>query len=445
MKYDTQDIIYALATPWATGAIAVIRISGEGCIKALENTLVCKNKISSYPTNSAVFCRFKDNGKTVDEVVATVYKDGHGYTGQESVEISCHGGLEVVKAILAVLEKLGFRQSGRGEFTLRAFMSGKMDLTRAEAVNELINSKAQKARESAIERLSGTLFKQIKAISDTVTQVMGVLEVQLDYAEDEISEDVSFPAEEVRKAITDIDRILDTYSTGRLFSQGAKVVLAGNTNAGKSSLFNLFLKQDRSIVSSTAGTTRDYIEAQCTLDGIPITLYDTAGFRTSDCDIENEGIRRSRQVLEDAQIIIYLQDATDMTTPDKDLTEDPRTIKVINKTDANKIEKDGWLSVSAKTSAGFDKLKEEIAKHLGQGTDTEVSATVVIENERQRQLLQRAKDSLNAALCANNANLPVDLISLDIQEALEALGEITGEVSTEDILDRIFENFCVGK
>ena len=445
MKYDTQDIIYALATPWAKGAIAVIRVSGKGCIAALEKTLVCPKGLGNHNTNTAVFCRFFRNEKLIDEVVATVYSHGHGYTGQEAVEISCHGGLEVVRAILSALDALGFRQAGRGEFTLRAFLAGKMDLTRAEAVNELINSRADKARESAVNRLSGDLFKEIKAITDSVADVMGVLEVQLDYAEDEISEDVSFPSEKIINATKRIQSLLKTYSTGRLYSQGAGIVLAGNTNAGKSSLFNLFLKQDRSIVSDVEGTTRDYIEAQCAINGIPVNLYDTAGFRTSDNEIENEGIRRSLKVLSEADIIIYLVDSTDMRDLDEILINDSRTICVLNKTDLSHSSQRGWISVSAKTGEGFEELCSAITLKLEKKADSEAKETVVIENERQRMLLERALDSLIASLKAVEAKLPVDIISLDVQDALEALGEITGEVTTDDILDRIFENFCVGK
>lgn len=438
--YNTDDIIYALATPWAVGAIAVIRVSGQGCLESLAKIVKCKGGLCSYPSNSAVFCHFA----SLDNVVITVYKDKHGFTGEEAAEISCHGGLEVMKSILEKLGSIGFRKAERGEFTFRAFLHGKLDLTKAEAINELINSKGQKAHSMALSRLEGSLYKRISEIKNLVVSVMGTIEVQLDYSEDEIGEDLTFPADQVNSAIQMIEAILKTYTTGRLYSQGAKVVLAGSTNAGKSSLFNYFLKEERAIVSNIEGTTRDFIESSCTIDGLPIRLYDTAGLRDSSDIIEEEGIKRSYALLDEADLILYLLDGQKEERPDQNIVNDSRTICVNTKIDLGKNAGNG-IGISVVTGEGFDNLVKAISAKLRENCQVSDDSELVIESKRQKLNLERAKEALESALLAQKAQLPLDIISADIQEALEALGEITGEVTTDDILDEIFSNFCVGK
>ena len=447
-RYNTEDTIYALATAWAKSAIAVVRISGKGCIGTLSKAIGSKVDIRNKPSNSAIYCRLISpvDGHHVDDIVLTLYRDGHGYTGEDAAEISCHGGLQVVQAVLATMAELGFRQALPGEFSLRAFLHGKMDLTRAEAVNELINAQGMTGRAMALKRLNGDLFRRISDIKATVVRIMGTVEVQLDYSEDEIGEDLTFPMEELEKAIEALGTIRDSYNTGRLYSQGAKVVLAGPSNAGKSSLFNLFLKEDRSIVSAQKGTTRDYIEAMCTVGGIPIRLYDTAGFRSfSESEIEEEGIRRSHSLVEGADIIIYMVDSSDMGAMDGSVLSDPRCIAVLNKSDLKNVDMDGFVKLSVVNGAGFSELCSRITEKLTSDLGVSDESALVIENDRQKENLSRAVSSLQAARLAVESGLPLDIVSMDIQEALEALGELTGEVTTDDILDRIFGSFCVGK
>ena len=446
--YNPHDVIFALATAWATSAIAVVRVSGEGCIQAVSKAIKSSIDICTSESNRAIFCHLVDpqDGSKVDDIVLTVYRDGHGYTGEEAFEISCHGGLQVVRAVLAVMENLGFRQALPGEFTMRAFLHGKMDLTRAEAVNELINARGRAGQKMALNRLSGALFKRINEIKAIILDIMSIVEVQLDYSEGEIGEDLEFPMDKLDSAISALSGIRETFSTGRLFSQGARVVLAGPSNAGKSSLFNLLLKEERSIVSPTMGTTRDYIEAMCTIGGIPVRLYDTAGFRSlSESEIEEEGIRRSRSLMEAADIIIYMADATGESSADETVLQDPRSIAVLNKTDLTDIRREGFLSLSVSTGAGFSELCNEIVSRLTSDMVMPDDSAVIIENERQKSDLQRAEKALQGARTAVENDLPLDIVSMDIQEALEALGELTGEVTTDDILDRIFGSFCVGK
>jgi len=461
--YNTDDIIYALATAWGKSAIAVVRVSGQGCIEALSKAFSFPKKLCTAETNTAIYGHLidvKDN-LPVDDVVVLVYRKGHGYTGEEALEISCHGGLQVVRAVLSLMAGLGFRKAIAGEFTLRAFLHGKMDLTRAEAVEELIDSKGRLGQTMALNRLNGSLFTAISQIKDILLKVMSTIEVQLDYSEDEIGEDLSFPFDDLQKAIVAISRINASYASGKLYSQGAKVVLAGPSNAGKSSLFNYFLKEDRSIVSSQKGTTRDFIEAQCTIENIPVRLYDTAGFRdivshsNNIDDVELEGIKRSQKLLATANVIIYMIDSDEIgSNEDKkandveiSIKDDPRCILVESKLDLepNRVVSDNVLQISSVTGENFDVLCRNIKELLLHDVGTIGDDSIVIQSERQKENLERASEALKAAMLAAKEDLPLDIVSMDIQEAIEALGEITGEVTTDDILDRIFGTFCVGK
>lgn len=443
-NYNTDDVIYSLATAWAKAAIAVIRVSGEGCIDRICPYFKAHRSLDSYPSNRAVY----GDLASIDQCIITVFKGGHGYTGEEALEISCHGGLETVKAVLVFLEGLGMRQAQPGEFTLRAFLHGKMDLTQAEAVNELINSQGRTGAMLALDRLNGALFDSITRIKSIVTDILAVIEVQLDYAEDEIDQDLTFPVDLLEKAVSEISRISMTYRTGRLYSQGARVVLAGCTNAGKSSLFNFLLKEERAIVSSTAGTTRDFIESSCIIDGIPVRLFDTAGLRTSDDEIEMEGVQRAKSLFESADLILYLIDASDPVI-DRALVDDERTICIVNKTDLV-CDTSGFddldpVRLSIRTSDGFDELCRRISGKLRKDTVATDQSIAVIESTRQREDLERACASLALAHEHLDMGLPLDIITMDIQDALECLGRITGEVTTDDVLDRIFSTFCVGK
>ena len=451
-SYDTDDMIFALATPWGKSAIAVVRTSGAGCIKALSPVFSAHGKLEKCSSNTAVFGHLKDlSGKPIDDVVITVYKDGHGYTGEEALEISCHGGLQVIKAVLALLAKLGFRKALPGEFTLRAFLHEKMDLTEAEAVEELIDAQGRTGQIMALNRLNGSLFNRIVQIKDILLSIMSTVEVQLDYSEDEIGENLDFPVEDLDKALEALDKIRLSYNTGKLYSQGARVVLAGPSNAGKSSLFNFFLKEDRSIVSATKGTTRDFIEAQCVIDGIPVRLYDTAGFRDASQvnidEVELEGIKRSQSLLEAADVIVYMTENMSKELSESPLLKDPRCIVVESKHDLapKRIPIKGAIQLSCITGEGFESLCSRIVELLTQDVVQTGDDALVIQSQRQKENLERCIEALKAAKMALAIDLPLDIVSMDLQEALEALGELTGEVTTDDILDKIFGSFCVGK
>ncbi len=451
-SYDTEDMIFALATPWGTGALAVIRVSGGGCIQALQPLFSRPKALSRAASHTLVHGQIKDNesGEPVDDVLISVFKEGRGFTKEESVEISCHGSMAGVEAIFKLLKRIGMRPASPGEFTFRAFMHGSMDLTQAEAVMEIVASESQLAHSLALGRLEGNLHALIEEIKQIVLQAVAVIEVQLDYAEDEISGDVDFPYAPLEHAQARIETLLATYSVGKLYGEGARVVLAGSTNAGKSTLFNLLLREERSIVSDVHGTTRDFIESKTVLDGIPIRLYDTAGLRDSIDTIEQEGIRRTKRLLDEADLILLMLDGTEHDEESAArygaLLEDPRCIVVWNKTDLTvRPPLPGSFPLSAKKGEGFPRLRDEMVRRLRKDAKRPGEHDIVIESSRQRDELHRAQEAIDQAIDLAHQNVPLDIVAVELGEALDALGSLTGEVASSDILEQIFSGFCVGK
>ena len=301
-SYNVDEPIYAPATAYAPSALAVIRLSGKNTIEMLSQAFSSPSRLNKAAGKTLVHGYILDDENVrIDEVVLAVYREGSGYTGEEAVEISCHGSLVVLRRLFTRLEQLGFKRAEKGEFTFRAFMHGRMDLTQAEAVEEIIHSKSEISQEKALDRLSGKLRDSLAAVKTRLVDILASLEVQLDYAEDEIIDEWVFPEAEVSSIISSLKALSSTYGASRIYREGAKVVLAGAANAGKSSLFNLLVKEDRAIVSPVPGTTRDFIETWIDLDGIPVRLFDTAGLRSSDDMVESEGIRRSEALMDDAE------------------------------------------------------------------------------------------------------------------------------------------------
>lgn len=433
-QYTTDEPVYALATAFMPSALAVIRASGKDSLKLLAPYF--KGRLEKAPSNTAVHGWIIDeNGEKVDEVIVIKYEKGRGYTSEEAFEIMSHGSLPVIRKISSVLERAGFRQALRGEFTYRAFMHGRMDLTEAEAVEELVKAGGEKGREDAMERLSGSVRKEAEDIRSEIVNILASLEVQLDYGEDEIIEDWVFPEERVDSLITRLERMSSTFRAHRIYTDGAKVVLAGRTNAGKSSLFNALLKENRAIVSPRAGTTRDYLEAECDMDGIPVRLFDTAGIREGEDEIEREGIERSERMMEEADLVLYVLDGGEKEPEEKRA----KTIYVHSKSD---LTPSSGLSFSSLTGEGIGDVVEEVVKYLTSSAVTPTGVPV-IESRRQKEKIDETIAALRDA--EENRNMSVDIIALFFQSALEALGELTGEITTEDILDELFSSFCLGK
>jgi tRNA modification GTPase len=452
-----DDIIAALATPLGESALAVIRTTGPGSIEALAPLTDRPKSISQAQGNTLVYGYLIDpwTKAPLDQVIFSIFRGPRSYTGEDSVEISCHGSIPGIQRILEVLYANGFRPAQGGEFTLRAFMNGKLDLTRAEAVQEIIVAKTKTAQTMALHRLSGSVEQRINQLKQYLVHVMAAVSIQLDYPEDEIGE-VPIDLEKLDQIREGLNQLVQSYATGRLYQQGAVVVLAGRTNAGKSSLFNLFLKEDRAIVSHVHGTTRDYLEAPLTLQGIPLRFYDTAGLRLSDEAIESEGIRRTGNVIQRADILLYVADGTlGLTHEDQEILssyQDKPLVKMWNKSDDPNFlpPPEGWLSMSAKEGRGVEQVTQAILQILTPGTEGTPSLgsdleSVIIDSLRQKQCLEQAIQSLDHMKDGLLSHMPMDVIALDLQGALNALGEITGEVTREDILDAMFSGFCVGK
>ena len=434
--YTTDEPIYALATPYAPSAIAVVRTSGDNAIEMISRAFSGAKRLLAAQNATLVHGRLRDaSGSDVDEVVLAVYRKGHGYTGEEAVEINAHGSLRGLDRIFRLLEELGFRKAKKGEFTYRAFMHGRLDLTQAEAVEELISAKSESVQAAALDRLEGSLKKKLQDIRRRLLMMSASLEVQLDYAEDEILEDWVMPTAELDAIISELSRIRATYDASALWREGAKVVLAVETNAGKSSLFNLLTKEERAIVSPVRGTTRDYLEADTMIHGIPVRLYDTAGLRESDDEIEMEGIRRSERLIREADLVLYLVAPGDS----EEVSWDTPTITVRTKSDLSRGE---GLSVSVKSGEGLDELLDEIKRRLTEGRG-DFSSSVIIDSERQKDALDRLLSQLE--FLVSHGDESYDIIALFFQSALSVLGEITGEVTSEELLDTLFSNFCLGK
>ncbi|MDY4067898.1 tRNA uridine-5-carboxymethylaminomethyl(34) synthesis GTPase MnmE [Bullifex sp.] len=435
--YTTNEPIYALATAYAPSAIAIVRLSGDGVIDLLSSVFDRPEKLKRAKTNTLVYGNLIDKQNSiVDEVLVAVFKKGYGYTGEEALEINAHGSLTGLKRIFLLLESIGIRQAKRGEFTFRAFMHGRLDLTQAEAVEELISSKSIRGQEAALERLEGGLKNRLLAIKNKLINILASLEVQLDYAEDEILEDWIMPKAEINEIISNLDEIVKTYSAGTIYREGAKIVLAGAANAGKSSLFNLLTKENRAIVSPIAGTTRDYIESFTTIHDIPVRLFDTAGLRDSDDLIESEGIKRSEKLINEADLVLLLLAPGEK----EEITWKTKTIVVKTKSD---LEKGEGLAISTVNGEGISLLLDSIYQELSSKSSESELGAISIDSERQRDGLVRLVEMLKFIL--SNENESVDILALFFQSALSILGEITGEVTNEELLDTLFSNFCLGK
>ena len=447
MIHAPDDPIAALATPLASSALAVIRISGEGSLQLLSKLVKGGRPANDRTGNTINRCIIRDGDEDVDEVMLAVYRAPRSYTGEDSAEIISHGSIPVIQRLLSVLTRGGFRPAGPGEFTQRAFLNGRMDLTRAEAVNEIVRARTDRARALALQRLGGAIAARIKAARDGLVELRAGLEVAIDYP-DEVHEGDSLSATTLDKVIALLEGLTRTYRQGHIYQEGVTVAIAGATNSGKSSLFNAMLRQERAIVSEVHGTTRDWLEGLVSLEGIPVRLFDTAGLRDTADPLEVEGIRRTEQVLSGADVVIYLVDSTRGTDVMDDALLARQTgpvIRVWNKVDLpGRSAPHGFMPLSATTGEGLQRLEAKIAfSALGGAPDD--SGQPLIDSLRQRDLITRALAALGRLRDAGAQGVSADLLAVDLADAMDALGEITGEVTTAEILERMFANFCVGK
>lgn len=456
-SYTPEEPIAAIATALAPSALALIRISGKNCIELLSKVFSRPKALTQAEGNTIVYGWIVDSvnpdqKQKIDEVLVSVFRATKSYTGEEMAEISCHGGISPVTAIFNLLLKNGFRTALPGEFTFRAFINGKTDLTKSEAVKEIIDSKTDASRSLAAGRLSGNLYNEIQSIKEKIISTIASIEVELEYPEDEENFSDSFDSTLLLQAKNSLTELSKSWQSQKLYQDGARIILCGKTNAGKSSLFNALLKEERAIVSDIEGTTRDWIESWVSFDGIPARLFDTAGLRITDDVIEQRGVEMTKDLTQDADIIIYLVDSTKEESKDdidfiNSLNGKIPVIKVLNKIDVlqnnSKLDENS-VKISAKTGLGISDLIKTVKGTLVQSTKSD-RTQAGLGSERQKQAVDEALDSVNHALEVSKGGFSMDAVVQDLEDALSFLSEITGETTPEDILGNIFANFCVGK
>lgn len=454
--HKLNDCIVAISTAHGAGALAVIRLSG-GNVFQLVSSVFTRN-LASVPSHTIHYGYIKDEETIVDEVMISVFKAPKSFTTEDSVEISCHGSLFIQQQILQLLVRKGARLAQPGEFTMRAFLNGRIDLTQAEAVADLIASESAASHDLAIKQMRGGFANEINQLREELISFASLIELENDFGE----EDVEFANRDDLKALVSkilgfLELLIKSFQLGNVIKNGVSTVIAGRPNAGKSTLLNAFLNEERAIVSDIAGTTRDTIEEELNIDGILFKLIDTAGIREAQDTIEAIGVEKTMEKIKLSTLLLYVYDVTelDLQTVQSDLDKlqkdnhQTKVLVIANKSDEltnNDIIEElpsDFLVISAKDKMGVDAVK----KHLYQLVvdNPEQLNAPVVTNLRHYEALEKTRESLQAVLDGMDFGISSDLIAMDIRHALRYLGEITGSISTDDLLDNIFSNFCIGK
>ncbi len=462
MTNSLEDTIIALSTPPGEGALAIIRLSGSESIPIVNHQFRNKD-LSEKDSHTLHYGSFyNEAGDLVDEVVIGLFRNPRSYTGEDVVEISCHGSSFIIQQILESCITAGARMANPGEFTLRAFLHGKMDLSQAEAVADLIASESKGAHDLAIKQMRGGFSDEIKKLREELIGFASLIELELDFSE----EDVEFANRDdlkdlIRNILKYIRSLKDSFQLGNVIKTGVSTAIIGRPNAGKSTLLNTILREDRAIVSEIAGTTRDTIESFFNIEGIRFRLIDTAGIREAEDTIERIGVERSLKEMESSSLVLYIFDASKLGP--EELTKelytyplaDKNLIIIANKMDLNPylrpeeyysgklIRKDNFITLSAINEMNIPYLKEKMVEKALQGSRGKDDA--IVSNSRHFEALTKAESNLQQALDNLNQGVTGDFIAMDIRHALHALGEITGQVTTDDLLDKIFRDFCIGK
>ena len=459
-----NDTIIALATPSGAGAIAVIRLSGSKAIAMVDASFksISTKKLVSQKTHTIHLGHIVEDSRVLDEVLVSVFKNPKSYTGEDVVEISCHGSSYIQQEIIQLFVRNGARIANPGEFTLRAFLNAKLDLSQAEAVADLIASDNKASHQIAMQQMRGGFSNEIKVLRDELLNFASLIELELDFSE----EDVEFAnrkqfEELLERIIKVLKHLIDSFSTGNVIKNGIPISIIGAPNVGKSTLLNALLNEDKAIVSDIAGTTRDAIEDEITIEGIKFRFIDTAGIRTTEDTIESIGIKKTFEKITQSQVVLYLLDSTKVTTDTiqifnseirkiQEQYPDKQLIVVANKmdeADQEYIETSfvypHTLFTSAKSGLGIDTLKAKLLEFVNTGALR--NNDTIITNSRHYDSLLKALAEVQKVQKGMDANLSGDLLAIDIRQALYHFGEITGEITSDDLLGNIFANFCIGK
>ncbi|MDX2359556.1 MAG: tRNA uridine-5-carboxymethylaminomethyl(34) synthesis GTPase MnmE [Crocinitomicaceae bacterium] len=447
-----QDTICALATPNGVGAIGVIRLSGSKSYEIV--TAVFSKSLANVGSHTTHFGTISSaDGELIDEVLVTVFENGRSFTGEESVEISCHGSSFILQKVIAALIEQGCRMAKPGEFTQRAFLNGKLDLSQAEAVADLIASSSRSAHDIALKQLRGNLSSELKELRQQLINFASLIELELDFAEEDVEfADRTQLNELVTNVLAYVRRLAQSFELGNAIKNGVPVAIVGAPNTGKSTLLNQLLGEDRAIVSDIEGTTRDVIEEVLNIEGIAFRLIDTAGIRDGAEEIEAMGIKRSKEKIDQAKIVLCLADGSNpMSIQEVDIwvneLEEQYPLKkitsVINKIDlANTITESG-IKISAKNGDYIDALKSWLVKAVH--GDFDMANETIVSNARHHEALVKTEESLVKAKEGLDTGITGDFVAMDIRQAMFYLGSITGDISTDDLLGNIFSKFCIGK
>ena len=442
-----DDIIVAIATSRLEAAISIIRLSGKGCIAFVQQFFT--GKIMDKASHTITYGFIKDQDEKVDEVLVNIYRGHRTFTGEEMVEINCHGGIFITQKVLNLCLKMGARMAEHGEFSKRAFLNGRIDLSQAEAISDLISAKNDYASQLALRGIQGNISHFIEDLKEDLIQIITQIEVNIDYPEYDDVEELT--AESLLpKSIQlqeKMNHIIDSSKNVHLLKDGISTVIIGKPNVGKSSLLNALLDEDKAIVTDIAGTTRDIVEGTIRLDHIVLNMIDTAGIRDTDDVVENIGVHKSKELVHKADLVLLVLDGSQPLTQEDyellELSKDTQRIIVINKKDQGEIKDIDGIAISAKNH-DIEPLIQKIKAmfELGQITSSQDD---ILANARQIQLLEKANQSLKNAIQAMQEYVPTDLIVTDLYESWESLKEILGERAKEDLLDELFKRFCIGK
>lgn len=447
-----NKVIAAIATPAGSGGVAVIRISGTGAAELADRVYRGKNKVSEFESHLMHYgCVCGAGGALVDKVLCVYMKAPHSYTGEDTVEIHCHGGFFVSNKVLETVLEAGAAMALPGEFTKRAFLNGRLNLSQAEAVSDLISAKTDEGLYEAVNRLEGALSEEINAVRDMLLDITAQLLVTADYPEEDIDDAGrdGFSAQ-LASAGDALDRLLATANAGKNLQEGVSCAIVGRPNTGKSSLLNALSGVEKAIVTERAGTTRDVVEACVSFGGVLVNLRDTAGIREADDEIEKIGIAKTKEHIRGSDLCIIVLDGTSICKEDEEiiaLAASKKHIIAINKNDlpGNMIERGApVISISAKTGDGLNDLKKEIAKIVSDGQDFAVQKAM-ITSLRQKEAVMRARESISEAIKTIADGFPADLAATELENAVFSLGEVTGQTVSDEVVEKIFSKFCLGK
>lgn len=446
---DTKKTISAIITPIGVGGVSIVRLSGDNAVKIADKFFCAANNLkpSSFDARKLMYGTF--NGKTVkDKCLCVVFKKPNSYTGEDVVEFQCHGGIKLASNILEEVNESGATLAECGEFSLRAFLNGKMNLSEAEGMIDLINAESDSELKAGYSLLNGTLSQKVNAFQESIVDLISDIEVSFDYPEEDIEYTESKKAKEkIEKLIEELDVLIASSKTGSIIKNGINCVIVGKPNVGKSSLLNALINKNKAIVTDIAGTTRDVIEDAFEVNGVKVNVLDTAGIRETKDIVERFGVEKSKELIGVADIILFVVDSS-CPLDEKDaqilsLLSGKKYLTIYNKADRLKKPKiANAIYTVAKTGEGITELKQKIYDLLI--NKSVISGGLIITNARHTNALKKAKDALQSAL-AGIENFTLDLIAIDLKESYEALGEITGTTSNEEILDSIFSKFCLGK